>query len=291
MFKKRPAASLQDQLNKLTDHKDFNDPTEWRLSIDKNGNGSAFIRFLPNQDEKKLPFIKIYSHGFKNNGKWFIENCPTTIGLSDACPVCAANSALWNSGVEANQNIARERKRKLSYWANIVVVRDDANPENNGKVFKYRFGPKILEKIQSASKGDPDLGKAPIDVTNVFTGANFLLRAKTVNKQLNYDDSDFGQPQELFNGDGDELDRVWSEMHDIDALIAPENFKSLEELTKHYERVVPTAAAPKTKATAGSAQAMLETASNVTSPLDLSDSGDGELDDLDDLLKDLTDME
>ena len=45
---------------------------------------------------------------------------------------------------------ARKRKRKLSYYANILVVSDPKHPENEGKVFLYKFGKKIFDKITEA---------------------------------------------------------------------------------------------------------------------------------------------
>lgn len=241
-FKRRSPTDLANKLQDMTNRQDFSDAAEWKLSTDKLGNGSAVIRFLPPKEEDGVPFVKIYAHGFKEKGKWFIENCPTTIG-EQACPVCSANSELWNSGIESNKDLARQRKRKLSYWANIVVIKDEAKPDNEGKVFKYRFGSKILEKIAAASESDPDLGTEGFDPTCVFEGANFLLKAKRVSNFPNYDDSKFGKQSELFDGDEDKLGAVYDELHDLSAIVAPKEFKTETELKAKLAQVLGAASA------------------------------------------------
>ena len=216
-FKRRSPADLTAKLTELTGSKDFSDANEWKLTTDKSSNGSAVIRFLPAQGDEDTPYVKIFNHGFQVKGKWMVENCPTT--LSDDCPICKANGELWNSGVDDDKEIARKRKRKLSYWANIVVIKDEAKPDNQGKVFKYRFGQKIMDKIVAASAADEDLGTAGMDVTCVFDGANFSLKSKKVSGFANYDDSKFGPAKELFAGDEDKLADAWEKMHDLKAAI------------------------------------------------------------------------
>lgn len=246
-FKRRSAADLSAQLTALTGQQDFSDAGEWKLTTDKLGNGSAVIRFLPAKDEGDTPFVKVFSHGFKENGRWYIENCLTTIGGQD-CPVCNSNRELWNSDIKANKDIASLRKRKLSYWANIVVIKDEAKPENVGKVFKFRFGKKIMDKILAASTANEELGTTGMDITCVFEGANFLFKSKKVGEHLNYDDSLFGAKGELFGGNEDELARVWSEMHDIKALIAEKEFKTPTELQTKFTQVTGAKAATPTNA-------------------------------------------
>lgn len=237
-FKRRDPADLSSKLAELKGGtSSFEDPAEWKLSVDKLGNGSAVIRFLPAKEDNGTPFVKVFSHGFKHNGRWYVENCPTTIGR-DHCPVCAANKELWESEIKANQDIVRLRKRKLSYWANIVVLKDEASPENQGKVFKYRFGQKIMDKIVAAAAADEDLGTSGMDVTCAFSGANFLLKAKKVGEHQNYDDSKFGAPSELFGGNEEELSRVWNDMHKLESLIAESNFKPERELKENFRKVV-----------------------------------------------------
>lgn len=247
MFKrnKKSAAELQEQLKELSGSQKFEkDPAEWTLTTDKAGNGSATIRFLPARDVdgEVVPFQKIYSHSFKDaaTGKWYIENCPTTIGRGyDDCPVCRANSALYEAGQKGDKLAeakAIQRSRKLSYWANIVVIKDDANPDANGKVFKYRFGKKIFDKIIAATA--PELeDESPINVTDVFEGANFLLKVKKVGDFPNYDDSKFSsKTSALFDGDEEKLKAAWDSMHSLKEIVADKHFKSTEDLEKSYAR-------------------------------------------------------
>lgn len=246
MFKRNTGntAALAQQLQSLSGSQKFEkDPAEWTLTTDKAGNGSATIRFLPAKGEngEVVPFVKMYNHSFKDEatGKWYIENCPTTIGKAyDDCPVCRGNNALFEAGKAGNKAAAEKaskRARKLSYWANIVVIKDENNPEAQGKVFKYRFGKKIFEKIMAAA--DSKIEEIPsIDVTDVFEGANFYLKVKQVSGFANYDDSTFGPSSELFKGDEKELKRVWDEMHALSKIAAEDKFKSTEDLQKSYDR-------------------------------------------------------
>ena len=237
MFKRNNPSLLQAQLEKMTSNGSFdkNDGTEWSLTIDKAGNGQARIRFLPARDDNSTPFVKMYNHGFKVNNRWFIENCPTTIQACE-CPVCKANSELWNSGIESDKEVARQRKRKLSYWANVLVVKDPANPENDGKVFKYRFGQKIMDKIQAMIAVDTEMGETPVDVTCVFDGADFMLKTKKVSGFQNYDESKFFAQSELPKINDQAFQKfLMDSMHDLSKIIAPEQFKSEAELLKLFK--------------------------------------------------------
>lgn len=247
MFKRnqKTAAQLQEQLKELSGSQKFEkDPAEWSLTTDKAGNGSATIRFLPATGEgtETVPFVKIFSHSFKDpqTGKWYIENCPTTIGHAyDDCPVCRNNGPIYEAGKngdKAAKDLASARSRKMSYWANIFVVKDDANPEAVGKVFKFRFGKKIFEKIQAALMPEME-EETPINVTDVFEGANFLLKVKQVSGFANYDDSKFASKiSELCDGDEAKLEAVWKAMHKLQPIIAPKEFKSVADLEKSFAR-------------------------------------------------------
>lgn len=242
-FKKRnnPAA-LAEQLEELTGKPSYDDPNEWKLTTDKNKNGSAIIRFLPAKEEGMKDFVKIYNHGFKNkSGRWFVHNCPTTLDRDHRCPVCEANSDLWATGIESQKKLASARKRKLSYWSNIYVIKDETNPEAEGKVYKFRFGQQIMDKIVTAAKGNPDLGKNPLEVTCVFEGANFMLKSKEKSGYANYDDSEFGGSVPLCNGDEDKLDKIYNSMHEIHSIAAEDKFDSYEKLKEEFDKFVGTA--------------------------------------------------
>lgn len=250
MFKRQDPSKLQQQLEQMTSNGSFNqsDASEWSLTTDKNGNGQARIRFLPAKDDNATPFVKMYNHGFKHNGRWYIENCPTTVAGNE-CPVCKANGELWNSGIEADKEVARNRKRKLSYWANIIVVKDPANPENDGKVFKYRFGQKIMDKIQAMINVDVDMGETPIDVTCVFDGADFALKTRKVSGYANYDESKFFGQAEVANiNDPAYQQQLVSQMHDLNEIIAADKFKPLAELTAKFNQITGAAAKPQQNA-------------------------------------------
>lgn len=217
--------------------KDYTDEREWKLKADEAGNGYAVIRFLPSPDEDETLFIKKYSHAFKNAaGRWFIENCPTTAGINLPCPVCEANKLLWDSGLEANKKIASERKRKLHYYSNILVVKDPANPENNGKVFLFKFGTKIFEKIKNAAT--PTYDEKPIDAFNMFDeGANFKLKMRKVAGYPNYDESLFDAPAAI-SDDEDVIKAIFGKTYNLKTLVDPKDYRSYDELKQKYERFI-----------------------------------------------------
>lgn len=190
----------------------------WKPAVDKAGNGSALIRFLPAPDID-IPWVKFYSHGFKgDSGRWFIENCPTSIKRE--CPVCYENSRHWSSGLDSDKDIARSRKRRLHYVSNVLVIKDPENPDNNGKVFLYKFGPKIFEKI--LEKLQPTFeDEKPIDPFNLLKGTNLAIKIKQVGGYWNYDSSRFGEePSALFNGDEDKLKNLFESLYPIAEFVA-----------------------------------------------------------------------
>lgn len=208
----------------------------WKAAIDKAGNGSAVIRFLPALKDGDLPWVKLYSHGFKNEttGKWFIENCPTTIGLPS--PVVEHCNTLYATKLKSDEEIAKSRKRRLSYICNVLVIKDPANPENEGKVKLFKFGKKLHDKIMD--KLSPQFAEdEPQDVFDPFAGSNFRLRIAKVDGYSNTDKSVFDGASEIAGGD-EEIVRVLNERVDLNEFIAPSQFKSYEELTKKLEAVL-----------------------------------------------------
>jgi hypothetical protein len=208
---------------------------------DKSGLGMAVIRFMPPPEGEDSAFVKLYNHGFQANGKWLIENCPTTVGQQ--CVICTSNSVLWNSGVDSNKKIASARKRKLNFYSNVYVVKNPANPELEGKVMLFRYGKKIFDKIMSAMKPEFE-DDTPIDPFDLWTGADFKIRIKTVRESSgaqypNYDDSIFLSPRPL-NDDDEELEAIWKQCHSLQELISNDKFKSEEELQKRLNFVLGT---------------------------------------------------
>jgi hypothetical protein len=203
----------------------------WKPELDKSGNGYAVIRFLPAPDGEELPWAKMYSHAFQGPGGWFIENSLTTIGQKD--PVSEYNRELWNSGNEADKETVRKQKRKLSYYANIYVVKDTANPSNEGQVFLYKFGKKIFDKIMAAMQPEFE-DEDPINPFDFWQGANFKLKIKKVAGYWNYDSSEFDRPGPL-----------WKKQYSLSALSAADQFKTYEDLKKRLDYVLGTRGVPK----------------------------------------------
>ena len=206
----------------------------WKPEMDKTGNGYAVIRFLPAPDGEELPWAKLYSHAFQGPGGWYIENSLTTIGQKD--PLGEYNRELWNSGRDEDKDTVRKQKRKLSYYANIYVVQDKANPQNEGKVFLYKFGKKIFDKIMEAMQPEFE-DETPINPFDFWTGANFKLKLKKVAGYWNYDSSEFDRPSPLLDDD-DALEQIWKQQYSLEAETAADKFKSYEQLENRLNMVL-----------------------------------------------------
>jgi hypothetical protein len=210
----------------------------WQPNVDKSGNGMAVIRFLPAPSvdgEDGLPWVRIFNHGFQGPGGWLIDNCLTT--LNEKCPVCEHNSTLWNSGVESNKEIVRKQKRKLSYVANIYVVSDPSNPENEGTVRLFKFGKKIFDKITEAM--NPEFAdEKPLNPFDFWEGANFKLKIRNVEGYRNYDKSEFSDPSALFDGDDAKLEKLYAQEHSLKEFLDRKNFKSYELLKGRLDKVL-----------------------------------------------------
>jgi hypothetical protein len=230
---KNSVASLTERMDKLTSKESYKDDRLWKPGIDKAGNGYAVIRFLPEIAGEDSPFVSVYSHAFKGKGGWLFENCPTTLG--EKCPVCEANTELWNSGIEDDKNIARNRKRKLTYISNILVVEDPANPENKGKVFLYQYGTKIFQKIQALAH--PEFkDETAIDPFNFWTGADFKIKIRNVGGYVNYDRSEFAAPAPLLAGDDKKLEELWKKQYALKEFTDKSQFKSYDELKARLKK-------------------------------------------------------
>jgi hypothetical protein len=202
--------------------------------MDKTGVGSAIIRFLPAPDNEDLPWVKLYSHAFQGPGGWYIENSLTTLGQKD--PISEHNRELWNTGTEANKEIVRKQKRKLSYYSNIYVVKDPAHPENEGKVFLFKFGKKIFDKILNAMQPEFE-DEEPINPFDFWGGANFRLKIRKVEGYWNYDKSEFDSASALMDDD-DALEALWKKEYSLSAIVAADQFKSYEDLEKRLKMVL-----------------------------------------------------
>ena len=228
---------LQSEVDKINNPQtNFNreDDRFWKAELDKSGSGYAVIRFLPAPNGEDMPYVRVFNHGFQGPGGWYIENSLTTIGQKD--PLAEYNSTLWNSGIEANKEIARKQKRRLTYFSNIYVVEDKANPQNEGKVFLFRYGKKIFDKISSMANPEFE-DESSVDVFDFWEGANFKLKIRKVDGFSNYDKSEFMTPGPLFEDEG-EMERVFNEQHDLEEFIDPKSFKTYDELKTRLDTVL-----------------------------------------------------
>jgi len=206
----------------------------WKPELDKTGNGFAVVRFLPAPDGEELPWAKIYSHGFQGPGGWYIENSLTTVGQKD--PVSEYNRELWNSGSDKDKETVRKQKRKLSYYSNIYVVKDPVNPQNEDKVFLFKYGKKIFDKIMAAMQPEFE-DETPINPFDFWQGANFKLKIRKVDGYWNYDKSEFG-PIEPLLSDDDAMEAIWKKEYSLTALTSPDQFKTYEELERRMKMIL-----------------------------------------------------
>lgn len=248
------------------------DDRYWKLERDKSSNGYAIIRFLDSPANEDFPFVKIYSHGFKGKGGWYIENSLTTIGKQD--PVSEANSELWNSGIDSNKQIARDRKRRLQYISNIYVVQDSAQPENEGKVFLFKYGKSIFDMIQAAGKPEFD-DETPVNVFNLFSGANFKLKARKADGFVKYDKSGFDEPSQWLESE-DEMETLYNGLYSLTDEVAEDKFKSYDELKKKFFRTIGNTSTETSGFTAESVSAptrnVAEIASNTPTEVDVAET-------------------
>ena len=219
-----------------TETKSYADDRFWKPTQDKAGNGFAVIRFLPAKEGEDLPWVRYWDHGFKGpTGLWYIENSLTSIGQAD--PVGESNALLWNSGREEDKQTARDRKRRLHYVSNVMVISDSANPDNEGKVFLYKFGKKIFDKIMDVMQpqfADED----PVNPYDFWEGADFKIKIRKVEGWTNYDKSEFSTPSALAGGDDAELERIYSKLYSLSEFTNPDNYKTYAELKAKMNRVL-----------------------------------------------------
>ena len=219
-----------------TETTSYDDDRFWKPTRDKAGNGYAVIRFLPQREGEDLPWVRYWDHGFKGpTGLWYIENSLTSIGQPD--PVSEHNSVLWNSGRDEDKALAREQKRRLHYVSNVLVISDPDNPQNEGKVFLYKFGKKIFDKIMDVMQ--PQFAdETPVNPFDFWEGADFKLKIRKVEGWVNYDKSEFSSPSSLFDGDEGRLNEVYGQLYSLQDFVDPKNYKTYDELKAKLNRVL-----------------------------------------------------
>ena len=228
--------ALEENLNPEDSKKSnkYQDERLWKPELDKTGNGYAVLRFLPATSGEDMPWVRVWSHAFQGPGGWYIENSLTTLGHKD--PVSEENTRLWNTGVESDKGIARNRKRKLSYYSNVLVVSDPTHPENEGQVKLFKFGKKIFDKITEAMQPQFE-DESPINPFDFWKGANFKLKIRKVDGFWNYDKSEFEGVSAIAENDED-IKAIWEKQYPLNPFLEPSNFKSYEELTEKLNRVI-----------------------------------------------------
>ena len=219
-----------------TESNSYDDDRFWKPTRDKAGNGYAVIRFLPQKEGEDLPWVRYWDHGFKGpTGLWYIENSLTSINQPD--PVSEHNSVLWNSGRDEDKALAREQKRRLHYVSNVLVISDPDNPQNEGKVFLYKFGKKIFDKIMDVMQ--PQFAdETPVNPYDFWEGADFKLKIRKVEGWVNYDKSEFSAPSALYEGDENRLTEVYEKLYSLQDFLKPENYKTYDELKAKLNRVL-----------------------------------------------------
>jgi len=228
--------ALEENLNPEDSKKSnkYQDERLWKPELDKTGNGYAVLRFLPATSGEDMPWVRLWSHAFQGPGGWYIENSLTTLGHKD--PVSEENTRLWNTGVESDKGIARNRKRKLSYYANVYVVSDPTHPENEGQVKLFKFGKKIFDKITEAMQPAFE-DETPINPFDFWKGANFKLKIRKVDGFWNYDKSEFEGTSAIADND-DNIKAIWEKQYPLKPFLETSNFKSYEELKEKLNRVI-----------------------------------------------------
>ena len=232
-------ASMQQKLEKESKNTSYDDNRFWRLEA-KDGVGSAIIRFLPPSPDEQEEYVKYHRHEFNGPHGWLIDNCPKSIGKD--CPICEANNQLWAEGGTENETLARLRKKKLKYVSNVLVISDPTNPDNEGKVFLFQYGPKIFEFIQEKiNPPAPEFAdmkpEEPIYVFDFLEGCNFRLRMRREKGYITYDKSSFDTPTQLAETD-DEMEKIWRSQYSLSEFTESDYYKSYDDLNKRFQSVM-----------------------------------------------------
>lgn len=273
---------LKADVDKLSSGGRQADDRFWNLSLDKSGNGMAVLRFLPAKEGENVAFVRKYSHFFRGeNLKIFAENCPST--LNQSCPVCESNIAIWKANSEEDaRKLTYDSKRHLEYYSNVLVVQDRSNPENEGKVFLFKYGAKIFEKIKNAIRPEFE-DEVAFDPFDIFSGANFVLKARTKDNFRSYESSYFDKPSELCEGNEKKITVALDSLYSLEALVDSKLFKSFEELEQQLKRVSSSSGKPVRKNVEESIETDTPKETNELPWEEDSKSSDGDLD-IDDIL-------
>lgn len=207
----------------------------WELTKDNDYNGEAIVRFLPQPESKKgFPIIKMLNHGFKQNGRWFIENCPTIIGKP--CPICE-KAIVEYAKHENEENFKNPFYKKTRYIACILVVKDPGKPENEGQIMLWSFGPSIYDKIMDGVAPESGLTEA-IEAFDLYDGVNFLIKSHKKDKWPNYSNSKFMTSATPVAKKDKEIEKIFNSIINVDEFLEEDKFKSAEELQKKLNDIL-----------------------------------------------------
>jgi hypothetical protein len=220
-------------------NKDFNDPREWKLQRDENDSGTAVIRLLPGKGGTTPPVVRIYEHSTRifnkasNKYRYYIEPSPASI--EEDCPVSDIWYELGDIGTDEALKMQKTFSRSVKFISNVLVVNDPANPENNGKVFYWKYGVKLFEKFQAAlepTQAQLDVGKKPIQLFDPEEGANIILESARVGGFVNYDGTTIMDPSAAFESEEEMDDAILEKCIDLTEFISEDYYKPYAELKK-----------------------------------------------------------
>ena len=284
-FKKRVQGS--DSLDKIKSKIEsdggtasYNDERYWKLSVDSSGSGMAVIRFLPEPAGEDFPYVTWFEHSYKNEetSKWYIERSLTSLGRGTPDPMSEANNILWETGIDSNRKLASKRARKKTYVSNIYVIKDTANPENEGKVMLYKYGKTIYKMIEDSINPPATFDDEPLNPFDLWDGADFKLKAyiDSSSGYRSYGKSGFANPAPLLGGDDKVLEEIYNQLHSLEAENSDDKYKTYDELSKQLDLVLGMTK-PKGRANVDEDEA--DTATTDISAADTSDIDDDDEDD------------
>jgi len=175
-------------LEKEKDYDKENDMYVPNLAKTKDGIYKSIIRFIPNISNPKEPFIKKYVYWLDDpiTGEKFSVDCPSNVGKPS---ILQELFFKYNSSKSYEEKeYAKYFKRSLSCYALIQIVKDDNDPESEGKLKIFRFGQKIYNMIKGENQ--PEINEN-LDPFHPIIGRNLYLVVTKVANNNNYDQSKF----------------------------------------------------------------------------------------------------
>ena len=222
-------SALQKSISEMKNKKSSSEDEYWKLTCDAAGNGTAELRFLPAHPDEDMPVVEVHEYFFGKldkalgKKKWYINRSLETIGKKD--PVKEEYWACINKKTEEHKEMAKEIRDRQSFIVWVYIVDDKNAPENNGRVMKTKLSSSQWKFITDRINPDEMLiedGVVPIDVFNLWEGANFKLRAYNgSNNMRTYDRSVWMEPGPLFKDD-EKMEEVYSKVTGLKSEVDPD---------------------------------------------------------------------